>query len=107
MKYTDILPKISQYEGIPYIKDYKCPSCGQCSIGGDLAKPFLTGWCETHNGFMLIFECPICFTKFRCHCSTDIFDINTLELTIDSYVCNGIPNIIRNANALYKAVEQI
>ena len=107
MKYTDILPKIAQYEGIPYVKDYQCPSCGRCTIGGDGAKPFLIGWCESPNGFMLVFECPVCFTKFRCHCSTEIFDINSLELTIDDYVCNGVPHIIRNAEDLYNAVEQI
>ena len=107
MKYTDILPKIAQYEGIPYVKDYQCPSCGRCTIGGDGAKPFLIGWCESPNGFMLVFECPVCFTKFRCHCSTEIFDINSLELTIDDYVCNGVTSIIRNAEDLYNAVEQI
>lgn len=63
--------KMAQYEDIPVVKDMECPECHKSDVNGfsqDYAKPI--GWCETQSGFMGIFECPHCFTKFRCHIDT-------------------------------------
>ena len=50
-----------------------CPNCGlSTSIPTHLNDkyPTLIGWCDTNAGFMCVFECPICFEKFRYHIST-------------------------------------
>lgn len=76
---TELMPrnefdnsKIAQFEAIQVVKDCECPECHKSDISGflpcDRAKPI--GWCETQTGFMAIFECPKCFTKFRCHINT-------------------------------------
>jgi len=72
---------MAQYEAIPVVKDSECPNCKRSSVDGpyygahkgdfywrEYAKP--VGWCETSSGFMTVFECPLCFTKFRCHINT-------------------------------------
>lgn len=64
--------KVAQFEAIPVVKDCECPNCHKSDVSGFVplvrAKP--VGWCETKTGFMAIFECPKCFTKFRCHINT-------------------------------------
>ena len=61
--------RVVQYEAIPIVKDMECPQCHRSDVNGTLpcvyAEPI--GWCETPTGFMAVFECPKCFTKFRCH----------------------------------------
>lgn len=61
--------KYAQYEDIPVVKDMCCPECLESEVSGypSMAEATPVGWCETSSGFMGIFECPICFAKFRCH----------------------------------------
>ena len=72
-RYIDILPKIEQYESIPYAGDLCCQDCGEGNFenygepGYDSHAPIAVGWCDTPYGFMGVFECPICHNKFRFH----------------------------------------
>lgn len=60
--------KIVQYEAIPIVKDMECNNChGSDSSGFRLERANPIGWCDTPSGLMGVFECPKCFTKFRCH----------------------------------------
>ena len=72
-KLTDILPKISQWENIPYVGDFSCPHCDKSGFynfyGETRETPNVVGWCETPIGYMGVFECPICFEKYRFHCT--------------------------------------
>lgn len=63
--------KVAQYESIPVVKDLECPNC-HVSNDWDMSKhePKPVGWCDTPNGFMMIAECPFCFTRFRYHINT-------------------------------------
>lgn len=81
--YTDILPKYPQYEDIPYAADLQCQECGMGNFD-NYAKPnyldhapILIGWCDTPIGFMGIFECTYCHSKFRFHCGGN--DCDNLE----------------------------
>lgn len=82
----DILPKISQWESIEYAGDLNCPHCdksGFCDLyGEERVKPNIVGWCETHIGYMGIFECPVCFEKYRFHCTigTWIADVDEFDI---------------------------
>ena len=72
MELTDILPKIPQYEDIPYAADLECVECGKSGFfdynwGEKHEKPILVGWCETNIGLMGVFECPLCHSRFRFH----------------------------------------
>ena len=74
MRLIDILPKIPQYEDIPYAADLECPECGKTGFfdyncGTKHEKPKLVGWCDTNIGKMAVFECPLCGKKFRFHCT--------------------------------------
>lgn len=65
--------KVSQYDDILVSKDMSCPECGlskefPCHLNEKEPTPI--GWCDTNYGFMAVFECPFCFTKFRFHIST-------------------------------------
>ena len=74
------LQEFPQYEGIPYVADFKCANCGKSGHGyqhvpGDgyveLPHGKLVGWCEDKYGYQMVFECPICFEKYRYHnCTT-------------------------------------
>jgi len=78
-----ILPKFPQWESIPYAFNFACQDCGCSMIDDIIHKPNLVGWCETSQGYMLVFECPVCFNKFRCHCNTgDKFDKERFEQLI-------------------------
>ena len=77
-KLIDILPKIPQYEDIPYAADFNCPECdksgffehkGFYSSEKTLENPRVIGWTETNIGKMGVFECPCCGQKFRFHCT--------------------------------------
>ena len=68
--------KISQYDDILISKDMACPECNGSnqfcySIDWKFAEPTPIGWCDTEHGFMGVFECPKCFTKFRFHIDSD------------------------------------
>ena len=63
--------KMVQYQDIPIVKDMECPDCHKSDVNGfdhEYAKPI--GWCDTQTGFMEVFECPRCYSKFRCHIDT-------------------------------------
>lgn len=67
--------KVSQYASIPISKDMACPECGGSNhftypFDSNIEEPIPVGWCDTEYGFMSIFECPKCFTKFRFHINT-------------------------------------
>jgi len=72
----DILPKIAQWQSIPYSAGLNC-RCGKCDLAyvawdkdNRYVKADIVGWCETDYGLMAVFECPVCHQKFRCHTST-------------------------------------
>jgi len=67
--------KVVQYQDIAVSKDMACPECGGSnqftySFDKSVAEPVPVGWCDTDHGFMAVFECPRCFTRFRFHIST-------------------------------------
>lgn len=78
----DMLSKLrefAQYESIEYTADFKCPHCGKSGDGHvhepggyvKLPQGKLIGWCSTTYGYQMVFECPICFEKYRYHnCTT-------------------------------------
>lgn len=102
-RFIDIIPKITQWEGIEYVRDYQCPN-GCSSICDTVTKPDLVGWCETPQGFMMVFECPICFTRFRCHCNSgDKFDLDRFDYTLYQYVFSS--SYVRNAKEIYARFE--
>lgn len=91
MRLIDIIPKIPQYEDIPYAADFNCPECdksgffegkGFYSSQKKLESPKLIGWTKTNIGKMGVFECPVCGTKFRFHSTigTWIADENEFDL---------------------------
>ena len=95
-KIIDILPKIPQYEDIPYAADFNCPECdksgffehkGFYSSDKTLEKPKLVGWCDTNIGKMAVFECPVCGKKFRFHCTigTWIADDDEFDFYLHTY----------------------
>lgn len=70
--------EFAQYEDIPYTPRFVCP-CGESGdgyrsvvpyIGDRLPKAKLVGYCSTPSGYMMVFECPVCFRKFRYHNTT-------------------------------------
>lgn len=58
------LENFPQYESIRQSKDFVC-ECGHCDFTKD--KFNMIGYCETKFGFMCVFECPVCFEKYRHH----------------------------------------
>ena len=86
MLLTEVLPKIPQYESIPYARDFICPHCDKSGFfdgyGEPRIKPNVIGWCDTNIGYMIVFECPCCFKKYRFHCTigTYIADINEFDM---------------------------
>ena len=86
MLLTELLPKIPQYESIPYAGDFNCPHCDKSGFyefyGETRVRPNIIGWCETNIGYMGVFECPVCFKKYRFHCTigTYIADIKEFDL---------------------------
>lgn len=63
--------KVLQYEAVPVSKGLDCPECHRSSDWDmSMPDPKPVGWCETKQGFMMIAECPFCFTKFRYHINT-------------------------------------
>ena len=89
----EILPKIPQYEDIPYAADLRCQECGKGSFEHydtprfDEYAPIAIGWCDTDYGYMGVFECPQCHSKFRFHCGEKLnSDINAFELRFFHWV---------------------
>ena len=56
-KLIDILPKITQWEAIPYVADLMCKDCGMSGFSeSGIRKPNLVGWCETDYAGKFEFE---------------------------------------------------
>lgn len=74
----EIIPKISQWESIPYASDLTCQECNKLHhyINRGCLPARIVGWCECDYGFQLVFECPYCFAKFRYHPQCNKFDID-------------------------------
>ena len=70
--------KFTQYSCFRYTADLYCPGCGQVCLLDVDSDIRLIGWCDTDSGFMAVFECPRCFSKFRFHISglEDRWDID-------------------------------
>lgn len=87
MNYIDIIPKMDASVAT-ISKDFICTECGNSGIDYPLMdKPTLIGYCETPDGFMMILECPHCFTKWRIHGSAvNKNDVFTFEQTLRSFV---------------------
>jgi hypothetical protein len=114
MKVFDILPKVVQWESIEYAPDFICPECGKSAIKGKnlymqpvLEKPDLVGWCETNNGYMAVFECPCCHSKYRFHPHMTLFDADQFDFYLGAYYINqGETEWIANAKELYEKLEK-
>jgi len=112
MRITDILPKIPDYESIPYAIDYTCQHCGLSGTDMEATafRPDLVGWCDTPSGYMAVFECPRCFEKFRFHPHFERhdFDIFNEKLEFDYLNKDTINNfteldaILERANSTEK-----
>ena len=109
----DILPKFSQYEDIPYSAGLNCTECGKADMAAysemddygisQHIKPIAVGWCDTPSGFMGIFECPECHSKFRFHCGGGIADdIDKFEFKFYQWIfmCENFPEIRKKLDEL-------
>ena len=93
----DILPKITQWESIPYAADLMCQNCDKTGfVNAEEGYPNLIGWCETNYGYMAVFECPECGNKFRFHCADPISDIDEF----DGELCLGFADKCGNWDEL-------
>lgn len=85
---TEILPKIAEYRCIEYTADFVCPECDKSGVGiagKDRQKPNLIGWCETSYGYMVVLECPSCFTKYRFHGAVNEYDFEAFNADLYRY----------------------
>lgn len=90
MRPTEILPKIPQWEAIPYSADLQC-ECGESGFESWQQLPKLIGWCDTPRGYMAVFECPVCFEKFRFHVASDDakWELDDLERGLHLFAYNS------------------
>jgi hypothetical protein len=79
MEFCNDLQEFPQYEAIPYAGAYECPECGGNSLLFGTDVPKLVGWCSTPRGYMMVFECQECFTKFRYHNCDHTYDWETFK----------------------------
>lgn len=85
--------KITEWEGIPYVKDLQCPTCHKTGDGYEhipgegyvpMRRSNVIGWCDTPHGLMKAFECPLCFTKYRYHGdTTGRWDLETFLIGLE------------------------
>ena len=108
-KLLTILPKIPQYEDIPYAADLCCQDCGKGNFEdygtpkADMNSPIAVGWCETDYGYMGVFECPQCHSKFRFHCGGKFnSDIDEFEFKFYQWVfmCKNFQEVRQKLNEL-------
>lgn len=102
-----VLPKIPQYEDIPYSAGLCCTECGKADFSAysdnNFVKPIAVGWCDTPLGYMGIFECPECHSRFRFHCGGSMKDdINKFELHFYqwAFMCENFPEIRKKLDEL-------
>lgn len=98
LRIIDILPKIVQWEAIPYAADFCCQECGKSGITtfdyDPKDKMIVVGWCECNIGLMLVYECPHCHSRFRFHSTLDWhvdyddFDLQSYHYRLN-YCVNG------------------
>lgn len=88
--FIEILPKMDASQAEISI-DFMCPECAKSGINYDgYEKPNLVGWCDTEFGYMMICECPKCFTKYRFHgTAVNKNDDFAFEHAIRCYVLAG------------------
>lgn len=80
------LKEYYQYEDIPYSGTMECPQCYGSGIGSWRDSAKLVGWCSTERGYMMVFECPHCFQKFRYHgCMDERWDWERFKLKMEKY----------------------
>lgn len=97
-KFIDILPKITNWESIKYAPGLNCPHCGKSGIFQEVGeeipeKPNLIGWCETGNGYMIVFECPLCFEKYCYHGNIfNLFDIEKFDFFVKVHYLDLVAN---------------
>lgn len=111
---TEILPKIPEYRDIEYAGDFVCPVCDKSGVGIALAsrqKPTLVGWCDTPYGYMVVLECPFCYTKYRFHGAINEYDFDAFNHDIYVYYLGqGDTDLawVNNAEELYnKMIEKV
>lgn len=61
--------EILQYEDIYYSKLCNC-HCEYADYSRNSSYN-IVGYCNTNNGYMVVFECKKCFEKYRHHIDTD------------------------------------
>lgn len=75
MKLPKMTYQIAQYQGI---RNFECPECGEDFLN-DENHNYVIGYDETINGnYVIICECPNCFTKSYCH--SDKKHIESIEM---------------------------
>ena len=85
-------------------RDYICPECWKSGVGCQGHSPKLVGWCDTPYGYMMIVECPHCFTKYRFHGSNvNKNDLSEFESAIRSYV---IARYFSNSKELEQKINE-
>ena len=84
MRLVDILPKITQWQSIPYANDLMCQDCGKTGFDGRgiCRKPKLVGWAGTNYGFQAVFECTECGSKFRFHGGDPIDGLDEFDTSL-------------------------
>jgi len=98
-KFIDILPKFTNWETIQYSNGLNCPHCNCSGFYKELDMkeepeiPALIGWCETPQGFMMVFECPHCFEKYRFHGNVlNRFDIDKFDFYVGGHYLHHVSN---------------
>ena len=76
---VETLPKIPQWESIPYSAALECENCGKAGFGSGQKEPKMVGWCETPEGYQVVMECQECFEKYRFHGSHLKYELPALE----------------------------
>ncbi len=62
------VPEYPQYEDIPHVMSNMC-NCGKSGIANEKDQTVI-GFSMTSSGYMVIFECDVCFEKYRYHINT-------------------------------------
>lgn len=92
-KLTDILPKITQWEAIPYVADLMCKDCEMSGFSEPgIRKPNLVGWCETDYGFQAVFECTECGSKYRFHGGRACDELDEFDLKLGLHFAKQCEN---------------
>lgn len=94
----DVIPKRPQYSDTHYAPDFVCPECrksGFMEFAGENPKsePNVIGWADTPSGYVGIYECQFCGTKYRFHsASKNRFNKDDFEHDFVQYFARRCPN---------------